>query len=579
MAFTCFENFDSYPDGSIANRSGGDGWAPCTGGWTGVWQIGAGTWAVQGTTVKGGSKALSVTRSGMDWMYRGFTNTTVGILDVWMRKDSNSSGKAMLVICENTSSKGIILFETDGKVYGYNNASGGYQEVATYVADTWYKVSIEIDKTNQANNYRVRLNDGVWSSWKQVSDGSYGNINGLIFQMYDSAGTLYVDSISPSPAPSPIVIDSYGTNNYAATTTLNVGSALVSYGQTFTSGISGKLDSCKFYAFKTSGATGDMYAKLWSISGTHGTDGVPDTLLGTSDALDASTLGTSIGIVTFSFSGANRADITAGTNYVITLDYSGATSIFVARDNSSPSHPGNSVSKVWNSGSYGYNTANDVIFYAYGVTSVAYTLAAAYTTFTETAYAALLKLGWKIAAAYSSFSLTGQNSILGWGRKIAAAVGTFALTGFNTILFKGKQLVAEVANFVLTGEDSLFHIALNLLTATGNYTLTGIESLFHFGKQMVAAMGEFTLTGLDVILGIGKGMVAAVGEFVLTGQAATFNFGKRLIAAVGSFVETGYAARLLVNGYRNIWSWATKHTTTYTNRAKNDTSWTHRNKS
>lgn len=577
MAFTCFENFDSYPDGSIANRSGGDGWA-------GNWIVGAGTWNIEGTLSQAGAKAVQavISEGGTSQsIYRTFANINAGVVSVYVRKSSATGANAQVQLLESTTSRAYIEFTDAGNIiaFDYNSGSPRYVTLLVgYQANTWYKVSIEIDKANQNNLFRAQIDNGAWSSWLQVSGGSYTNINRLQLSGDHSAGTITFDSISPAPAPAPIVVDSYGEYNYAATTTLNGGSAVVSYGQTFTAGISGKLDSGKFYAFKTSGATGDMYAKLWSISGTHGTDGVPDTLLGTSDALDASTLGTSIGIVTFSFSGANRADITAGTNYVITLDYSGATSIFVARDNSSPSHPGNSVSKVWNSGSYGYNTANDVIFYAYGVTSVAYTLAAAYTTFTETAYAALLKLGWKMAAAYSSFSLTGQSSVFGWGRKIAAAVGTFALTGFNTVLFKGKQLVAEVVNFALTGQDSAFHRGINLITEAGFYALTGVAAVLRMGKKLIADAASLALTGKDIAFSIGKGFAADVAEFVLTGQDATIQAGKRMVAAAASVAMTGYPVRWIVNGFRILLANRAKTSTNLTNRAKVSTDLTNREK-
>jgi hypothetical protein len=92
--------------------------------------------------------------------------------------------------------------------------------------------------------------------------------------------------------------------------------------QLFTPLITGQcIDSAKFYLKKILNPAGTMVAKLWANS-----SGSPGTLLATSDAISASTLSTSYGLITFTFSGANRVALPTGVSYWIGVDYTSGTS-------------------------------------------------------------------------------------------------------------------------------------------------------------------------------------------------------------------------------------------------------------
>ncbi|MCL5667344.1 MAG: LamG domain-containing protein [Patescibacteria group bacterium] len=109
---------------------------------------------------------------------------------------------------------------------------------------------------------------------------------------------------------------------------------------------------------------------------------------------------------------------------------------------------------------------------AYSATE-AYTLAAAYSTFTLTGEASLFKIALKILAAYGSILLSGQTTLFKWGRKVAAAVGNFVLTGYSVALNYGKILTAAAASFTLTGQAASLVKALIMGAVNATFSLTG----------------------------------------------------------------------------------------------------------
>ena len=176
------------------------------------------------------------------------------------------------------------------------------------------------------------------------------------------------------------LLDSYSESNYDTELSIEVDSSYQFRGQSFTNTNEIELDSAKFYLKKNGSPTGNVYAKIYAITGTSGTDGKPTgSVLATSDAIDVSTLPTSIGLVTFTFSGVNRITLSATTNYVIQCNYNGGDAsnyVGFGTDNSSPTDDGNRSFSTDGS-TWTANTDYDSIFYVYGGTTE-YT--AAYTS-------------------------------------------------------------------------------------------------------------------------------------------------------------------------------------------------------
>jgi hypothetical protein len=130
--------------------------------------------------------------------------------------------------------------------------------------------------------------------------------------------------------------DAVGSNNgtdtqitygYGYTDTSNLGSILLnSTGNTRAGmthiGDGTALNSTKFYLRKTGSPTGNANVKVYAMSGTFGSNGVPTgSVLATSGNLDVSTLTTSNQWITFTFDGSFTP--TNGTPYCFELNYSG----------------------------------------------------------------------------------------------------------------------------------------------------------------------------------------------------------------------------------------------------------------
>jgi len=115
---------------------------------------------------------------------------------------------------------------------------------------------------------------------------------------------------SQTEASSILLYNVYDANHYGAS-------------QSFT-GVAAILDSCKFYLKKTGLPTGNIVSKVYAHTGTYGTSSLlTGAALAVSDNVNVATLSTSVGLITFSFSGANRITLVNGTYYVLTVEYTG----------------------------------------------------------------------------------------------------------------------------------------------------------------------------------------------------------------------------------------------------------------
>jgi len=138
-------------------------------------------------------------------------------------------------------------------------------------------------------------------------------------------------------------------------------------GQSFIA-IAGILESAKFLMYKSLSPTGNAYAKIYAHSGTYGTSSLPTGIaLATSDALDVSTLSLdSPALAEFTFSGANRITLTAGTNYCISIEYGSPEDyVFSVGDQSSPTHSGNYYCYDTKTSGWIANSGVDMNFYVY----------------------------------------------------------------------------------------------------------------------------------------------------------------------------------------------------------------------
>jgi len=152
--------------------------------------------------------------------------------------------------------------------------------------------------------------------------------------------------------------DKYIESNQDATTALN--NTVTRIGQSFT-GDGNVLTGAIFHLSKTLLPTGNAVAKLYAHSGVYGTSSVATgSALATSENFDVSTLDGTLTLTYFQFN--DEVTLTAATNYVIALEYTGTATdyINVGTDTSTPTHAGNFATYT---GTWSAVSGTDAIFY------------------------------------------------------------------------------------------------------------------------------------------------------------------------------------------------------------------------
>jgi hypothetical protein len=158
------------------------------------------------------------------------------------------------------------------------------------------------------------------------------------------------------------VIDVYPENYYSWGVGLD-GYNITRVGQSFTASSGIELKSAKFYLLKVGSPSGNIYAKLYTHTGSYGYSSTDYGELSASDPVPANSISsTTRQLITFSF--PTPYTLTNGTHYVIGLEWSnidGSASISVGTDDSFPTHSGN---ECYVSEGVRYSTQySDLIFY------------------------------------------------------------------------------------------------------------------------------------------------------------------------------------------------------------------------
>jgi hypothetical protein len=162
------------------------------------------------------------------------------------------------------------------------------------------------------------------------------------------------------------LIDSYSYTNVSEYN--NVGYYAILEGQVFENNAnSNSLTSADFYIKASGTPAGSMYAVLYAITGTPGSNATPTgSVLATSASIDSTTLTSTPTLVSFTFSGANQYTLQPNTWYFIGLSFSDSNntnSVGFGATFGSGLHPGNYYDD--NNGADSFTTA---VFYVYGNT-------------------------------------------------------------------------------------------------------------------------------------------------------------------------------------------------------------------
>lgn len=292
-------------------------------------------------------------------------------------------------------------------------------------------------------------------------------------------------------------------------------------GQTF-KGNGSTLDSCKFYLSKNGSPTQNCYAELYAHTGTFGSTGLPTgSVLATSDAVSASTVSASFGLITFTFSGADRIELGDLTDYVLVMRHSGVIStdldyLSVGVDTSSSTHEGNLVLRNTISDAWSYRSSYDTIFYVYGVnvaptvttqnaSSITHNSAVANGTVTSTGGASVTRRGFCYIAASSGDPTTADSVVYSDGTFSAGAyqedltglsastdyrVRAYAVNSVGTSYGATVDVTTTSVNAPVVSTTTTTLLKKTIARVGGNVTDEGTESVTERG--IYYSTDEFT---------------------------------------------------------------------------------------
>jgi len=168
---------------------------------------------------------------------------------------------------------------------------------------------------------------------------------------------------------SQVLIDSDPVSNYTGSEESYSGSIELYIAQSFSNTSSCTLASCQFYLSKSGSPTGIIYAYVYAHSGTYGSTSIPSgSALATSNAVDISTLSTSMQTIALTFSGVNQIWLSASTKYVLVVAYAGGNynnRLNVGADWTTKGGSGN-FSYSADGLTWSPYSGEDILFYVYG---------------------------------------------------------------------------------------------------------------------------------------------------------------------------------------------------------------------
>lgn len=414
------------------------------------------------------------------------------------------------------------------------------------------------------------------------------------------------------------LIDSYPESNYNGSLTLLYSGSTQYAGQAFSVSSDYILSSAKFYlqwADKT--LTGNLYAKVYNATGTMGTNARPTgSALATSGSINANTVTGIMKLYTFTFSGTNRINLTAGNNYIVVIYYDSGDSthrLCVGLDGTSPTHSGNESNSVDGS-TWSTLSLYDVIFYVYG--NYTYTMSTSTGSFNETIINHLIKRGYNFIVHTGNYTYSFISYLIHRSYNFLLSLGNFILTGKTTYLYVPTDIqttgifLTEDYNYITTEDNG--YLLLNapiqyiLNVFAGEFNTTGFSSILTSIRHIVASVGNFVLTGINNIMRRGKILIVSAGSFTTEFIDTAINSSRKIITSAGSFTITGidnsmhkiynmivntgnYVLNFIkfkvpiywlnMNRHSSTFTNKTKHSATFTNKSKHSSIWTNDDKS
>jgi hypothetical protein len=193
MALAIEDNFESYSVGSINTLNGGSGWS-------GTWAEVGSNCDIESSVVNTGTRAAQDT-DGLSGAVRAWSAESAGVFYVSIRAGVFANSGAFYL---KSGASGILFVScrATGPAIGYYNGSV-YATLVAGVVNTWYRIGIEWDNTNQANKWRLNVDGGTWTSWAN-SGATFSSLDTIGFNgSGDASYDVWFDDISISYSPPP----------------------------------------------------------------------------------------------------------------------------------------------------------------------------------------------------------------------------------------------------------------------------------------------------------------------------------------------------------------------------------------
>lgn len=218
-AWAAEELFNSYSDGDLNTLNGGTGWSAA---WSADTSV-----DVQGTTVFEGAKAITGTDNAGTGVSKRVATTAAssGTLYFSVRLPQTTVDFDCAMQEGDANTRFAIKFSNGGQIQLYDNDVAGYVNIQAYSANTWYRVGINWDTGVQANKYRVNVDNGSFTAYKTVVNGTFTDVNNfrIDHSAFGVSDVFYLDSISStySFVSGPANLKSYNTNLAANIKSIN----------------------------------------------------------------------------------------------------------------------------------------------------------------------------------------------------------------------------------------------------------------------------------------------------------------------------------------------------------------------
>lgn len=191
MAWVATDNFDSYTVTEDLNgKNGGSGWS-------GAWTLVGGAMTIQVAPAGMSGNAVRCIDADSEYTRNVASAVTVGTMSFKFRTNSTApGGNFVFKLREGGTSRMFFRANTTGDFQIFNGNTTVYDTIQAYAADTTYTITFDFDNVAQPNKYRIKVDAGSYTTYKDVSGLAYTNIDQVSLDAETGFGTtVFLDDI------------------------------------------------------------------------------------------------------------------------------------------------------------------------------------------------------------------------------------------------------------------------------------------------------------------------------------------------------------------------------------------------